>query len=125
MQRPQQNDRPRGLNENFARELLELHTLGVDGGYTQDDVVEVARAFTGWAVLPFGREGDRARQRLQRAPAAGRLGFVVRDAFVFRADAHNAEPKTVLGKKLPAAAVSKMDWRCSSCSRAIRRRPLT
>ena len=39
-----------GLNENYARELLELHTLGVDGGYTQDDVVEVARAFTGWTV---------------------------------------------------------------------------
>ena len=39
--------RVEGLNENYARELLELHTLGVDGGYTQDDVVEVARAFTG------------------------------------------------------------------------------
>jgi uncharacterized protein (DUF1800 family) len=40
----------RGLNENYARELLELHTLGVDGGYTQQDVVEVARAFTGWTI---------------------------------------------------------------------------
>jgi uncharacterized protein (DUF1800 family) len=40
----------KGLNENFARELLELHTLGVDGGYTQQDVVEVARAFTGWTL---------------------------------------------------------------------------
>ena len=39
-----------GLNENYARELLELHTLGVDGGYTQHDVVEVARAFTGWTI---------------------------------------------------------------------------
>src|SRR5690606_8901606 len=39
--------RERGINENYARELLELHTLGVDGGYTQDDVVAVARAFTG------------------------------------------------------------------------------
>jgi uncharacterized protein (DUF1800 family) len=45
--RPQ---RPRGLNENYARELLELHTLGVDGGYTQDDIVDVARAFTGWTI---------------------------------------------------------------------------
>ncbi|HEX2445547.1 MAG TPA: DUF1800 domain-containing protein [Vicinamibacterales bacterium] len=42
--------RPTGLNENYARELLELHTLGVDGGYTQKDVVEVARAFTGWTI---------------------------------------------------------------------------
>jgi uncharacterized protein (DUF1800 family) len=46
----QQNRRPRGLNENYARELLELHTLGVDGGYTQKDVQEVARAFTGWTI---------------------------------------------------------------------------
>src|SRR3977135_1599953 len=40
----------RGLNENYGRELLELHTLGVDGGYTQQDVVEVARCFTGWTI---------------------------------------------------------------------------
>jgi uncharacterized protein (DUF1800 family) len=45
-----QNRRPRGLNENYARELMELHTLGVDGGYTQTDVQEVARAFTGWTI---------------------------------------------------------------------------
>src|SRR5918996_5062874 len=42
------NARRRGINENYAREIMELHTLGVDGGYTQQDVVEVARAFTGW-----------------------------------------------------------------------------
>jgi len=41
---------PRGLNENYARELLELHTLGVDGGYTQQDVIAVARIFTGWSI---------------------------------------------------------------------------
>ena len=41
---------PAGLNENYARELMELHTLGVDGGYTQQDVIEVARAFTGWTI---------------------------------------------------------------------------
>ena len=41
---------PRGLNENYARELLELHTLGVDGGYTQQDVVAVARILTGWTI---------------------------------------------------------------------------
>ncbi|MEO7963445.1 MAG: DUF1800 domain-containing protein [Gemmatimonadaceae bacterium] len=44
--------RPRGINENYARELLELHTLGVDGGYTQQDIQEVARAFTGWTIRP-------------------------------------------------------------------------
>jgi len=47
--------RRRGLNENYGRELLELHTLGVDGGYTQEDVVEVARAFTGWTIDRGGR----------------------------------------------------------------------
>ena len=45
-----QNRTPRGLNENYGRELMELHTLGVDGGYTQKDVTEVARAFTGWTI---------------------------------------------------------------------------
>ncbi len=45
-----QKRRPRGVNENYARELMELHTLGVDGGYTQKDVQEIARAFTGWTI---------------------------------------------------------------------------
>ena len=45
-----QKNRPTGLNENYGRELMELHTLGVDGGYTQQDVVEVARALTGWTI---------------------------------------------------------------------------
>jgi uncharacterized protein (DUF1800 family) len=49
MQKPQAK-RPTGLNENYGRELLELHTLGVDGGYTQQDVIDVARAFTGWTI---------------------------------------------------------------------------
>jgi uncharacterized protein (DUF1800 family) len=55
---PQNQQAPRrnGLNENYARELMELHTLGVDGGYTQEDIVEVARALTGW-TLANGVEG--------------------------------------------------------------------
>ena len=44
------NQRQRGLNENYARELMELHTLGVDGGYTQQDILEVAKAFSGWTI---------------------------------------------------------------------------
>jgi uncharacterized protein (DUF1800 family) len=47
---PQGQNAPRGLNENYGRELMELHTLGVDGGYTQKDVTEVARSFTGWTI---------------------------------------------------------------------------
>ena len=67
--------RSRGINENYARELLELHTLGVDGGYTQEDIVNVAKAFTGWTMQPRqgsgfmfvprparSRREDRARQ---------------------------------------------------------------
>ena len=54
MQRPQlqqaKQKAPKGLNENYARELMELHTLGVDGGYTQQDVTEVAKVFTGWTI---------------------------------------------------------------------------
>lgn len=69
---------PRGLNENYARELLELHTLGVDGGYTQADVVNVARALTGWSL-------DQPRAR---------------GGFVFRPTMHDAGEKTVLGHRL-------------------------
>src|SRR5262245_31174764 len=47
---PQGKNAPKGLNENYGRELMELHTLGVDGGYTQKDVTEVARSFTGWTI---------------------------------------------------------------------------
>ncbi|MBI2205344.1 MAG: DUF1800 domain-containing protein [Candidatus Rokubacteria bacterium] len=69
-----------GLNENYARELLELHTLGVDGGYTQQDVREVARAFTGWTI-------DRPR---------------VNGTFVYRAMMHDRGAKTVLGHRIAA-----------------------
>jgi len=48
----------RGLNENYARELMELHTLGVDGGYTQEDIIEVARCFTGWTINQPNRGGE-------------------------------------------------------------------
>jgi len=61
---------PRGLNENYARELLELHTLGVDGGYTQGDVQELARILTGWGLEGFGGPGVRPQQMA----AGGRRG---------------------------------------------------
>jgi uncharacterized protein (DUF1800 family) len=66
---------PRGLNENYARELMELHTLGVEGGYTQKDVTEVARAFTGWTIEnPRGGGGFRFEPRLHDAGAKMVLG---------------------------------------------------
>ncbi|MDX1548243.1 MAG: DUF1800 domain-containing protein, partial [Rhodothermales bacterium] len=86
----------RGVNENYARELLELHTLGVDGGYTQHDVEAVARAFTGWSVVPPGERADRLRARVERE--GHRAGFVLEDAFLFRADVHDAGAKTLLGE---------------------------
>ncbi len=78
MQTAGQRQRERGINENYARELMELHTLGVDGGYTQKDIVEVARAFTGWTIAdPRGYRRsaagmikgteDRRMSRLQQA----------------------------------------------------------
>jgi uncharacterized protein (DUF1800 family) len=92
----------RGLNENYARELMELHTLGVDGGYSQKDVVEVARAFTGWSVLPYGPGRQQAENRLARVQRVGGLGFKEQGDFLFRADIHDSGVKVVLGQTLPA-----------------------
>ena len=69
-----------GLNENYARELMELHTLGVDGGYTQKDVTEVARAFTGWTIERPQTDGH----------------------FIFRPGMHDGGEKIVLGQRVPA-----------------------
>jgi len=70
---------PRGLNENYARELMELHTLGVDGGYTQKDVTEVARAFTGWTIEPPRRgSGFRFEPRMHDAGAKVVLGHTIK-----------------------------------------------
>jgi uncharacterized protein (DUF1800 family) len=70
--------RPRGLNENYARELMELHTLGVDGGFTQKDVTEVARAFTGWTIAPPRRgSGFRFEPRMHDTGAKVVLGHTI------------------------------------------------
>jgi uncharacterized protein (DUF1800 family) len=58
------NGSTRGLNENYARELMELHTLGVGGGYTQADVRELARVLTGWTIDPTSSDGFRFAQRM-------------------------------------------------------------
>jgi uncharacterized protein (DUF1800 family) len=87
LQRQNAPNRTRGLNENYARELMELHTLGVEGGYTQKDVIEVARAFTGWT---FQRPGTR------NASGADDVEFV------FRPMVHDRGEKVVLGNKLAA-----------------------
>ncbi len=95
--RAEQADRPiPGLNENYARELLELHTLGVDGGYTQDDVVAVARVFTGWTVVLPARNRERGQGRMSR----GEVGDPF--TFIFRPELHATGDKTVLGTRIPA-----------------------
>src|SRR6266511_17098 len=76
-QQQQQQRGPRGLNENYARELLELHTLGVDGGYTQDDVIAVARAFTGWTIAPMQRSGFRFVPAMHDRKEKRVLGHVI------------------------------------------------
>jgi uncharacterized protein (DUF1800 family) len=82
-QQAQNKGQQRGLNENYGRELMELHTLGVDGGYTQKDVTEVARAFTGWTI-------EKPREFPQ---------------FKFDERLHDPDPKIVLGKKIHAGGI--------------------
>ena len=83
---PGTRGRNSGINENYARELMELHTLGVDGGYTQEDVIEVARAFTGWTFTE---------------PRVGTVGFV------FLPRIHDVGPKKVLGTTIPSGGQSE------------------
>ncbi|HEY2363154.1 MAG TPA: DUF1800 domain-containing protein [Candidatus Angelobacter sp.] len=76
--RPQAKNRPSGLNENYAREIMELHTLGVDGGYTQKDVTELAKVLTGWTI---------------EKPQLG-------GGFKFNERAHEPGDKYILGRKI-------------------------
>src|SRR6266852_4584360 len=82
-QQQQAKKNVRGLNENYGRELMELHTLGVDGGYTQKDVTEVARCFTGWTIEKPREYAD----------------------FKFDQRLHDPDPKIVLGKKIHAGGM--------------------
>lgn len=95
-----------GLNENYAREVMELHTLGVDGGYTQNDVTQAARILTGWTLAPMGTDGYGAamekmiekvgKQNLQKR------GFVRDGDFLFVPMRHDNGEKIIMGKKFAA-----------------------
>jgi uncharacterized protein (DUF1800 family) len=82
-------NRKRGLNENLAREIMELHTLGVGGGYTQEDVTSLARIITGWTFA--GRQGQLG------APGS----------FVFNANAHQPGPQVLLGRTYEATGLAQ------------------
>ncbi len=97
-QTPPRRKRKYGLNENYARELMELHTLGVDGGYTQQDVTEVARVLTGWAAAPYGN----GRKNIEKQMANGNKSNILQGEFVFRKSWHDDKAKMVLGEKFPA-----------------------
>ncbi len=117
MQRQQNNQqrRQRGINENYAREVMELHTLGVDGGYTQKDIQEVARAFTGWTIAdPRGYRNaagnmikgteDKRANRLARM--AGIPEDIESGEFYFNARQHDTGEKIVLGQKVKEGGIN-------------------
>jgi len=112
---PNQQQRPRrGINENYARELMELHTLGVDGGYSQQDIIEVAKAFTGWTIADArgyrraaansikGNE-DKKIERLRRV--MGVPEDIDSGEFYFNDRVHDKGTKTVLGQKINAGGM--------------------
>ncbi len=108
-QQQQQGQQKRGINENYARELMELHTLGVDGGYTQKDVQEVARCFTGWTIAdPRGYrraagamiQGNDDRRYDQLARRQGIPEGVDSGEFFFNSRWHDNGEKAVLGQKI-------------------------
>jgi len=109
-QKPKQTKRmQRGINENYAREIMELHTLGVEGGYTQTDIKEVARAFTGWTIVDArgyrnavasmenGTENKRGAKLMK---AMGLPENAESGTFHFNERAHDAGEKIVLGQKI-------------------------
>jgi uncharacterized protein (DUF1800 family) len=82
-------NRARGLNENLAREILELHTLGVRGGYTQDDVISFANVLTGWTIIPTNNDPEHGAE------------------FIFNKRMHEPGPRQVVGKTYPDNGVEQ------------------
>jgi uncharacterized protein (DUF1800 family) len=88
---------PKGINENYGRELMELHTLGVGGGYTQQDVIEVAKCFTGWTIdRPYAGGG---KGQMMDAGTPGQ--------FVFEPKRHEPGSKVVLGHTIPEGGMNE------------------
>ncbi len=102
MEQLKKKKKEEGLNENYAREIMELHTLGVDGGYTQADVTEAARILTGWTVYPMNGLGPNnfARKLIDKFGEDNLIkkGFVHKGDFFFALNRHDDKEKKVLGK---------------------------
>ncbi|WP_342647717.1 DUF1800 domain-containing protein [Mucilaginibacter sp. CSA2-8R] len=102
MAKVQKARKAQGVNENYAREVMELHTLGVDGGYTQQDVTQAAKVLTGWTLYPMGDEGygGGIKKQLDRIgeDKLAQRGFVHEGDFLFTPNRHDKGEKTVLGK---------------------------
>jgi uncharacterized protein (DUF1800 family) len=105
----QQQRQQRGINENYAREIMELHTLGVDGGYTQKDIQEIARAFTGWTIVD-ARGYRRAFTKMSNGEPNRRTERIMNQlglpsdtpsgTFYFNERWHDKGEKTILGQKV-------------------------
>ncbi len=114
-----------GLNENLAREILELHTLGVDGGYTQRDVTEFAKVITGWSI--GGAIGPGARGAVKPVSAGGNAQKAARSPFgdggkpgefYFRPAMHEPGDKVVLGKTYKESGVAEGEQVLASLARS-------
>ena len=106
MEQLKKKKQEQGLNENYAREIMELHTLGVDGGYTQADVTEAARVLTGWTVYPLKDLGPSnfARKLIDKFGEDNLIkkGFVHKGDFFFALNRHDDKEKKVMGKTFAA-----------------------
>ncbi len=100
-----------GVNENYARELLELHTLGVDGGYDQKDVEELARIFTGWKASPFMFPYAKAVLKVAEWGVKRKKHAVLENGFLFDPERHDATAKQVLGQTFPPGSGVKEGYR--------------
>ena len=105
-----------GLNENYAREVMELHTLGVNGGYTQADVIALARILTGWTIGPLQSRpvrrrppgfGHFFRPRPAPRPAFGGKAAAGRGTFVFDPDRHDFGDKFFLGRSFHGGGIEE------------------
>ncbi|MGI8493944.1 MAG: DUF1800 domain-containing protein, partial [Pyrinomonadaceae bacterium] len=114
-QQNQQKKQQRGINENYAREIMELHTLGVDGGYSQKDIQEIARAFTGWTIVnPRGyrriaaneMNGTEDKRTARQMKQMGLPGDTESGTFFFNPRWHDSGDKMILGQKVNEGGIN-------------------